>query len=306
MLKEAEDLLNEARDAVLSAGSKTQGPKGATAGGKTKAGSAGKTGDQKGSDVKKKKKASAKTDRTSTEAEKEARDPKKGKAGTKKIATETKKAAAGKKKTMSDDQASEKIREDDTDAEDDDDFCFDDRDDDFDADDFAGINVSTKMSLVSSYIEAFEKNGIHYDFDPDEDIIVTGFQLDCRLASAKVLIRFSDDDVTVRTLVPLKASEEVRQDVMEYITRANFGLRGGCFEMDLDDGGIFYRTYINCQGLIEIPECIILESVFFPLKIMEIYGNGLAAVMMGFSDPETEIEKAEQAEIRRMEERQAE
>lgn len=41
---------------------------------------------------------------------------------------------------------------------------------------------------------------------------------------------------------------ERRAAVMELLTRANFGLRLGCFELDLDDGELRFRCSVDFEG----------------------------------------------------------
>lgn len=44
---------------------------------------------------------------------------------------------------------------------------------------------------------------------------------------------------------------------MEYITGANYGLRNGNFEMDVEDGEIRYKVYVNVKGMNDISDDII-------------------------------------------------
>ena len=47
------------------------------------------------------------------------------------------------------------------------------------------------------------------------------------------------------TRCPVRIPKRTRRKAMEFITRANFGLLFGGFEMSLDDGDVFYRTSCN-------------------------------------------------------------
>ena len=81
--------------------------------------------------------------------------------------------------------------------------------------------------------------------------------------------------------------------MVKYLTMANYGLANGNFELDVRDGEIRYKTYVNCKGLESLPGQIIKDSILVGWYMMERYGNGIAAIAMGFSDAETEIKKAE-------------
>ncbi|MGK7946364.1 MAG: YbjN domain-containing protein, partial [Microcystaceae cyanobacterium] len=48
--------------------------------------------------------------------------------------------------------------------------------------------------------------------------------------------------------VPIKVPEEQRVLMAEFLTRANYGLSIGNFEMDFEDGEIRYKTSIDVEG----------------------------------------------------------
>ena len=50
------------------------------------------------------------------------------------------------------------------------------------------------------------------------------------------------------TIVPIRALEEQRHLVAELLTRINYGLNIGNFELDMNDGEIRYKTSIDVEG----------------------------------------------------------
>ena len=59
--------------------------------------------------------------------------------------------------------------------------------------------------------------------------------------------READQQIVVYSECPLSAPADRRPEVMAFITRANFGLSIGNFELDLDDGEIRYRTSLDVK-----------------------------------------------------------
>ena len=51
--------------------------------------------------------------------------------------------------------------------------------------------------------------------------------------------------IVCSTRCPVRIPKRTRRKAMEFITRANFGLLFGGFEMSLDDGAMYYRTSCN-------------------------------------------------------------
>jgi hypothetical protein len=64
---------------------------------------------------------------------------------------------------------------------------------------------------------------------------------------AFVLAREADQQIVVYAECPLSAPTDRRTEIMTLVTRANFGLSVGNFELDLDDGEIRYRTSLDVK-----------------------------------------------------------
>lgn len=79
---------------------------------------------------------------------------------------------------------------------------------------------------------------------------------------------------------PQKAPAENLPAVAEFITRANWGLRIGNFELDYSDGEVRFKSAYDYEsgGLVPLQ----LRNTMAPaVRTMDIYMNGLLAVMFG-------------------------
>ena len=56
------------------------------------------------------------------------------------------------------------------------------------------------------------------------------------------------DLVLLYSIAPHRVPEERRREVSEFLTKANYGLADGNFELDFDDGEIRYKTVLHLQG----------------------------------------------------------
>ena len=54
-----------------------------------------------------------------------------------------------------------------------------------------------------------------------------------------------------------------------------------------------YSGYVDCDGLETLPKELFDDGINACWAMMDRYGNGFAALAMGFSDVDTEIKKAE-------------
>ncbi len=86
--------------------------------------------------------------------------------------------------------------------------------------------------------------------------------------------------------------EDQREAMAIFVTRANYGLPMGCFELDLDDGEVRFRTSIDVGGDRFSPA--LLDNLLTGnWTIMNKYLPGLEAVMSGKLPPENAISTVE-------------
>jgi hypothetical protein len=78
----------------------------------------------------------------------------------------------------------------------------------------------------------------------------------------------------------------------EFITRANYGLLNGNFEMDFRDGEIRYKTFVNCDETDPGTQTI-KDSIYIPAAMFNRYGEGIVSVLFGIKDPEQAVKDCE-------------
>lgn len=89
------------------------------------------------------------------------------------------------------------------------------------------------------------------------------------------------------------APEEARQTVAEFITRANYGMRIGNFEMDFSDGEVRYKSSLDFEGTTLTP-ALIKQAIYPAVQTMDRYLPGLMKVIYRSKPPAeaiTEIER---------------
>jgi hypothetical protein len=94
------------------------------------------------------------------------------------------------------------------------------------------------------------------------------------------------------TFVEGKIPESRRREVMEYLTRANYGLMIGNFEMDLSDGEVRFKSAID-SGDVEPDDAQLRSSLYFSVATMDRYYPGLQRVIQGSADPAAAIADVE-------------
>lgn len=133
----------------------------------------------------------------------------------------------------------------------------------------------------------------HYEYNAEHHLINMGINLKSKIKSGKIFIDIKDDCYVVYLYSPIDGDKDKIDELLKYLTLANRGLLNGNFELDLSDGEIRYKTFVNCDGMKTLPTEVIQDSIYIPCIMMDRYGDGIAALALGFSDAETEIKKIE-------------
>lgn len=83
---------------------------------------------------------------------------------------------------------------------------------------------------------------------------------------------------------PVKVPEAQRPAVAEFVTRANYGMRIGNFEMDFGDGEVRYKSALDFEG--EALSDNLLKNAIYPaVQVLDRYIPGLMAVAFGGKAP---------------------
>lgn len=91
-----------------------------------------------------------------------------------------------------------------------------------------------------------------------------------------------------------KASKRRRAEVAELITRINYGMVTGCFEMDFDGGEVRYRYGLDFNG-VELDPLLVRNAILSSLDAIETYMLAVSDVMAGKATPKEALAGAEAA-----------
>jgi hypothetical protein len=106
------------------------------------------------------------------------------------------------------------------------------------------------------------------------------------------IIRVDLEEFLFYAVAPVKVPEEIRTAVAEYLTRANYGLRIGNFEMDYADGEVRYKSSLDFEGQ-SLTFDLIRNAIYPSVHTMDRYLPGLLRVSFGGATPHEAIEEVE-------------
>ncbi len=130
-----------------------------------------------------------------------------------------------------------------------------------------------------------------FRFEEDKNIFRFSCEIKSKLKGVDCIIRVKEDSYMVLAICNLSA-DDCKAEMAEFITRANYGLNNGNFEMDYNDGEIRYKSYVDCEDSMP-SEAIIKNSIYLPIMMFQRYGDGLASVIFGVKTPEQAVADSE-------------
>ena len=83
-----------------------------------------------------------------------------------------------------------------------------------------------------------------------------------------------------------------RDEVARFITRANWGLAIGNFELDYEDGHTRFKSSVAFDGKELSPEAI-RNAIYWAMNAVETYAEALAEVIAGEKEPDQAIDEIE-------------
>ena len=129
----------------------------------------------------------------------------------------------------------------------------------------------------------------------DSTAISSGFQGDVGKWQCFANVREEQQQFIFYSVCPVDAPPEKLAQVAEFITRANYGMIVGNFELDYSDGEIRYKTSV-AFGDGELTATLIKEAIYSNVTIMDQYLPGLLAIMMSAVTPAKAIALIEDGE----------
>jgi len=121
-----------------------------------------------------------------------------------------------------------------------------------------------------------------------------GFQGEDGSWMCVVQARDEQEQFVFYSILPVQVPPERRAAIAEFLTRANYGMVLGNFEMDFEDGEVRFKTSIDVEGAALLP-ALIKPMVYANVTMMNRYYSGILAVAHGGAEPAQAIAKIEQA-----------
>ena len=158
-------------------------------------------------------------------------------------------------------------------------------------------NRTYSKSIADAINSFLTEDDWHFSFDDQRGLFKFGLNLKGRIKNVRYIVDVKDDEYVVYAISPIGADEddEKKMAIMaEFICRANYGLKNGNFELDMRDGEIRYKSFVDCEGLTPTTE-MVRNSIHCPAAMFDRYGDGVVDIIFGNSTAKEAVAKCEKS-----------
>jgi hypothetical protein len=148
--------------------------------------------------------------------------------------------------------------------------------------------------LLEQLIDFFQGEEWEYQLLDSRNILRLSFSGEAGHWPCYAQARESQQQIVVYSICPLRVPEERRAAMAEFLTRANYGLVVGNFELDYEDGEVRYKTSLDVEDCTATRE-LLRHIVYANVTAMDRYLPGILVVIAGSKSPADAVAEIDDA-----------
>lgn len=150
----------------------------------------------------------------------------------------------------------------------------------------------TDISLLETVISFLEDDDWSFARLDDPSLLRLAFQGENGRWNCYAKVREETQEFIFYSICPILAPEDKRSELSEFITRANYGMVIGNFEMDFTDGEIRYKTSVGVEGE-RLSMSQAKRIIYTNIAVMDQYLPGIIDVVENAASPALSIARIE-------------
>ena len=159
-------------------------------------------------------------------------------------------------------------------------------------------NYSTEIAnAINSYLK---QDDWHFSFDEENGLFRFGLSLSSKIKKINYIVDVKEDEYIVYAIAPIGADEEDKKmmaTMAEFVCRANYGLKNGNFELDMRDGEVRFKCFVDCESITPSKD-MVQNSIHCPAIMFKRYGSGIVDIIFGNATATEAVNRCEKvAEI---------
>lgn len=140
------------------------------------------------------------------------------------------------------------------------------------------------MNLVEQLHNFFEVDDWPFQYNEEHAVFQTAFKGKSGQWPMVARVHRELELIIIYSVCPVAVPDDRRYAMAELLTRANYGMFIGNFEMDFDDGEVRFKTSVDVENG-EATFELIKQLVYVNVSTMDRYFPGIMSVTYGQTDP---------------------
>ncbi len=145
------------------------------------------------------------------------------------------------------------------------------------------------LDAVTAYLDS---DNWPYEKMEDEFVVRVLFRGDNAQFACFAQAREEQQQFVFYSICPVAVPEHKRPEIAEFITRANFDMVIGNFELDYEDGEVRFKTSIDVEGA-ELLSTLIKPILYANVLMMDQYLPGMMGVIYADKTPADAVAQVE-------------
>lgn len=154
-----------------------------------------------------------------------------------------------------------------------------------------GSGIEPLQPLLGIIERFFEEDDWVVTRQPDHDILWVGFEGNNGEWKCCAQAREEEQQLVFYSIAPRRVEPQYRAAMSEFLTRANYGIVIGNFEMDYADGEVRFKTSIDVEDA-RLTFPLIHHVIYANLLMTDRYLPGITAILEGHT-PQLALELVE-------------
>lgn len=151
------------------------------------------------------------------------------------------------------------------------------------------------QNIANAIKEFLTNDDWYFSFDEKRGMFKFGLCLKGKIKKIDYLICVRDDEYIVYAISPIGANEnneKMMTAMAEFVCRANYGLKNGNFELDMRDGEIRFKCFVDCDTITPTQE-MVRNSILCPAAMFDNYSDGIVGIIFGDMSAKEAVEQCE-------------
>jgi hypothetical protein len=149
-----------------------------------------------------------------------------------------------------------------------------------------------ELTILDAIQRFFDQDNWNYHLRDDDSVISLNYSGKHGSFQCYARAREQQQQLLFYSVAPINAPEDKRSDIAEFVTRANYGMVIGNFELDYSDGEVRYKTSIDVEGD-ELSFPLAKHLVYANVMTMDRYLPGMMRILYGGVTPLEAVQSIE-------------